>query len=52
MKTAPSSQTNTALAEPGPRRSRFLTNTGIAMLVFVVVAFGAAAIVQPFRLAR
>jgi hypothetical protein len=38
--------------EPDPRRSRFLLYTGIVIFVFVVIAFGAAAIVQPFRLAR
>lgn len=47
-----SSQVDTALAERDPQHSRFLRNAGIVMLVFVVVAFGAAAIVQPFRLAR
>lgn len=52
MNVASSSQTDTTLAEPDPQRSRFLGYAGIVMLVFVVVAFGAAAIVQPFRLAR
>jgi hypothetical protein len=52
MKLTSSSQTDTALAERDPQHSRFLRNTGIVMLVFVVVAFGAAATVQPFRLAR
>lgn len=37
---------------PDPQQSRFLRNAGIVMLVFVIAAFGAAAIVQPFRLAR
>lgn len=35
-----------------PKQSWFLRNSGIVMLFFVVAAFGAAAIVQPFRLAR
>lgn len=52
MKMTSSSQTDTTLVEPDPQRSRFLRNAGIVMLTFVVVAFGAATIVQPFRLAR
>lgn len=35
-----------------PPQSQFLRNAGIVMFVFVVAAFGAAAIVQPHRLAR
>ena len=38
--------------EPAPHRSRLIEYAGIVLLVFVVLAFGVAAIVQPFRLAR
>lgn len=43
------SETNVTSAQ---LRSRFLWYAGIVMLVFVVGAFGAAALAQPFRLAR
>jgi hypothetical protein len=52
METKLTSVSLTDPVEPDPHRSRFIEYAGIGLLVFVVIAFGAAAIVQPFRLAR
>jgi hypothetical protein len=52
MRTTSRAQTDTVLAGRDRQQSRFMRNAGLGMLVFVVVAFGAAAVVQPFRLAR
>ena len=46
------SETDIAITPAAQQRSRFLWYAGMVMLVFVVGAFGAAALAQPFRLAR
>lgn len=52
METRLTTVSRTDPVEPDPHRSRLIEYAGIILLVFVILAFGVAAIVQPFRLAR